>query len=273
MAVLPQQQKLYDLSVASRQAQEQAVRDDLARQVKNLELATAWEQEDLARNRDTALKRLPTELQGIGSQFAARGSYDSGAREGAQIDYRTDLQRQLDEAFRTADRSGHQRYLQVQGLNAEAQQKLAELARQGQAGELEWQLGQMQAASGGGGGGGRGGGGYRSSGGGSSKTPTYGLVFGTDQHGNPAVLGTARAAGFSPEQSASLRGGKTYNWAKQILPGFLAQTGGKGTDRQAFDYAVAHLAKGNGWTKAQARAYLLKAPQQLSQALADARRG
>lgn len=157
-AVPPEAQRLQDLNLAELQAQRQQISDDLARQLGQITQQQQWQQEEINKRIGQIETDAPEQQGRLGSSFAARGSYSSGARQEAEKDLMEQFAQQI-EGMRT----GLEKERQVadwekEKLNIAAQRGLSDLARRQEAQELEWSMQKQRAAeSGRGAGGGRGG--------------------------------------------------------------------------------------------------------------------
>jgi peptidoglycan hydrolase-like protein with peptidoglycan-binding domain len=144
-------------------AERQAVTEDLARQMAQLQQGLQLREAETQRGIGQIETDRPEHLGRLASGFAARGAYHSGPRQEAVSDMNEEFARQI-EAMRlglaeTAQRTGWEK----EALGIESQRILADLARQQEAQEIEWTLqaqaeaeARAMAARGGGGGGGRG---------------------------------------------------------------------------------------------------------------------
>lgn len=146
-------QRLQQLALDDLSAQRTQIQQDLARQIAQLDQQMQWREGEVGRETARLAAESP-EMQGrLGSSFAARGSYSSGARQEAEQELADQYVRQIEGMRTELEQQKTKAAWEKEQLNLAAQRGMDELKRREEAQQLQWSLARKQASASGRGGG------------------------------------------------------------------------------------------------------------------------
>lgn len=158
-ALMPGTDRLQQIQLSDFEANRRSILQDLASQIAAQNEQWGWREQELGRRRGEIQTtqglmrgKLPEDLGRLGSSYAARGSYSSGARAEAESDLTQqvntqigDLDNQIKEMQTQFEQAKRAKDLEQADLNLRAQRALEDLKRQEEATQIEWAMQAEQA--------------------------------------------------------------------------------------------------------------------------------
>lgn len=154
-------EEMFGIQQRQMDSQRQAIQEDLARQEAQFRQQEAqrqeqlrWQQEQAGRQVGQIQTETPQTLGRLGSQYAARGSFGSGARQEAQGDVQKSADQQIAEIQRASEQlktqeewEGLRQQWEKEGLHVQARRQLEAIDLQRESEQLQYKAGLSQRSA------------------------------------------------------------------------------------------------------------------------------
>lgn len=137
-APTPEETSLFQMGLSNLDIQRKQIQEDLVRQLGQMDEQLKWREGEVQKQVGQIETARPELLGRLGSQFAARGSYRSGARESAQTNLSDELNRQIEGMKTQLAEQQKLAQWQKEEMNLKTQRAYEDLKQKETAAHLEW---------------------------------------------------------------------------------------------------------------------------------------